>query len=198
MSDGTGQLAKGATVLGTLAWLEGALGPAAARRHLDRALGRHEVASLRAVEATAEVHYAELVALWQAIDGGLRATRPSWAADAGAYSIDSVGQHLYAGILGKRSPNEFLEQSVSLFRLFYRPGNMAVVDSREQFAVLRLEGFDPLTPLFCERQRGGLRAALMAAGGGRCRVRHVRCSLDGDAFCEWELRWALDETVPAG
>jgi hypothetical protein len=28
-----------------------------------------------------------------------------------------------------------------------------------------------------------------AAGGSEPRVTHVRCALEGDAFCEWELTW---------
>ncbi|HVE80318.1 MAG TPA: hypothetical protein VNA89_15745, partial [Gemmatimonadaceae bacterium] len=82
-----------------------------------------------------------------------------------------------------------LTQSVSLFRLFYHPGNMDVVYEAPGAAVLRLVGFDPATPLFCRRQTGGLRCALTLAGGLEPRTRHVRCALEGDAFCEWELGW---------
>ena len=36
-----------------------------------------------------------------------------------------------------------------------------------------------------------LTAALAIAGGDDPVVRHVRCALEGDAFCEWELRWKV-------
>ncbi|MCU0624407.1 MAG: hypothetical protein MUF53_11195 [Gemmatimonadaceae bacterium] len=192
------QYAKGATLRGTLAWLDGAMGSLAARRLVQKALGRPEASGLAAVGATAEVEYATLVRLWTAIDAALGASRSGWAADAGAHSITSVGQQLYGGILAKRSPAEFLLQSVSLFQLFYRPGDMTVVESRDGYAVLRLEGFDPITGLFCERLRGGLVAALGAAGGAQGRVRHVRCALEGDAFCEWELRWVSGHGATTG
>jgi predicted hydrocarbon binding protein len=55
--------------------------------------------------------------------------------------------------------------------------------------VLRLVGFEHGSPFFCRRQTGGLAQAVAIAGGERPRVRHVRCALEGDAFCEWELRW---------
>lgn len=45
-------------------------------------------------------------------------------------------------------------------------------------------------PLFCRRQTGGLPRAIDIAGGSRAQVRHVRCELLGDAFCEGALRWA--------
>ena len=56
-------------------------------------------------------------------------------------------------------------------------------------AVLRLVGFDAGTSVFCRRQTGGLRCAITLAGGAEPSTRHVRCVLEGDAFCEWELRW---------
>ena len=96
---------------------------------------------------------------------------------------------LYSGILRKSTPTEFLTQSVSLFRLYYHPGDMQVVYDAPGAAALRLVRFDPETPLFCQRQTGGLRCALTLAGGLEPRTRHVRCSLEGDAFCEWELGW---------
>ena len=96
---------------------------------------------------------------------------------------------LYSGILKKSTPTEFLTQSVSLFRLYYHPGDMEVVYDSPGAAVLRLVGFDPGTPLFCRRQTGGLRCAITLAGGLEPRTRHVRCALEGDAFCEWELGW---------
>jgi hypothetical protein len=96
---------------------------------------------------------------------------------------------LYSGILKKSNPTEFLTQSVSLFRLYYRPGNMEVVYEAPGTAVLRLVGFDAGTPLFCRRPTGGLECALKLAGGVAPRARHVRCALEGDAFCEWELGW---------
>jgi hypothetical protein len=193
------QFAKGATVRATLAWLGSVLGDGEARRLVERAVGRSGALDLAAVPATGEVAYRDLVALWSGIGAALGASRTDWMREAGAHSIASVGQQYYGGILAKRTPEEFLTQSVSLFQLFYRPGNMTVVESRPGSAVLRLVGFDPLTPLFCERLVGGLSAALVAAGGERCRVRHVRCALEGDAFCEWQLGWSLPgESTDAG
>jgi hypothetical protein len=59
--------------------------------------------------------------------------------------------------------------------------------------VLRLVGFDPADRTFCRRQTGGLLCSIQLAGGTQGSVRHVRCSVEGDAFCEWELRWETPE-----
>jgi hypothetical protein len=133
--------------------------------------------------------YALVRALWDAADAELRERDPDWSERAGAFSIRSTGVQLYSGILRKSNPIEFLTQSVSLFRLYYRPGDMEVVYEAPGTAVLRLVGFDAGTTLFCRRQTGGLSCALTLAGGASPRVRHVRCAIEGDAFCEWELGW---------
>ena len=183
--------AKGSTVRSTLAFIEARYGAAVALMALN-AVDPETRRTVAAVQATDEVPYAALVALWTASDELLAARAPAWAEESGAQAIDSLGVQLYGGILRKATPQAFLTQSVSLFRLYYHPGDMEVVEDAPERAVLRLVGFDPVTRLFCHRQTGGLRRAIELAGGGAARVQHVRCCIEGDAFCEWELRWQLD------
>ena len=187
---------KGATVVATLAYVlvvHGAEARAQVLTALDPAL-RDRLVS---IDATAELPYAELLVLWRAADEALRERDPQWMERSGAHSIESTGVQLYSGILRKRSPHEFLTQSVSLFQLFYSPGDMEVVEEEGTRAVLRLSGFDSRDVLFCRRQTGGLRQALLQAGGESPRVKHVRCAHEGDAFCEWELAW-LGEPKDSG
>lgn len=181
-------IAKGSTLRATLEYVREVEGQAT----LERILGRLDGADRRAVDAasaTAEVPYGLVLRLWRAAHAELAARDPVWMERAGAHSIRSLGQQLYGGILRKASPHEFLTQSVSLFRLYYHPGDMQVVEDEPGRAILRLVGFDQEDPLFCQRQTGGLRMATELAGGSDAHVAHVRCALEGDAFCEWELRW---------
>lgn len=189
-ADRAASYAKGSVVRATFEFVRAELGAAALERALAR-LAPALRARVERAEATDEIPYAEVRAVWEAIDvtvaegGG----DGEWAERAGAFSIDSTGVQLYGGILRKSTPAGFLTQSVSLFRLYYRPGNMEVVAEGAGSAVLRLVGFDAGTPSFCRRQTGGLRRAIAIAGGADARTRHVRCTLEGDAFCEWELGW---------
>lgn len=180
--------AKGATVRGTLAYVQSLLGDEALR-DLVQQCASATGAQLGQVQATDDVPYRVLVALWTAVDETIGEEHPHWAEAAGAYSIESAGVQLYGGILRKSTPSDFLTQSVSLFRLFYAPGDMTVVQEDGSSAVLRLVNFDPQTTVFCRRQVGGLTRALQLAGGNAPRVQHVRCTLSGDAFCEWEMSW---------
>ena len=136
-----------------------------------------------------ELPYEVLLSFWRAADAALRGRTPRWMDEAGAYAIDSVGQQLYGGLLRKSSPMEFVTQSVSLFQLYYAPGDMVPVEVEATRAVLRLVGFPSAGTLFCERQTGGLRRAAELASGRGVAVAHVRCEHEGDAYCEWEIRW---------
>jgi hypothetical protein len=182
-------MAKGAALHATLEYLD-ARDPALRPRVLER-LQSTDRDAIERVAPTDEVPYGLIIALWQAADAELAHADPEWMERAGGYSIEARGSQMYGGILRKKDPHEFLTQSISLFQLFYHPGDMAVVDEGVGRAVLRLDGFDAVSPLFCRRQTGGLAAALTIAGGDDPVVRHVRCALEGDAFCEWELKWRV-------
>ena len=180
--------AKGSTLHSTLAYVAKDFGEEA-RGSVLAALAADDRERVLAVRATDEVPLALLRALWEATERVLGAREPSWPERSGAFSIEGMGTQMYSGILRKQSPLEFVTQPVSLFRLYYHPGDMEVAEAVPGRVVLRLVGFDAGTTVFCRRQTGGLLRAVELAGGVRAAVRHVRCQHEGDAFCEWELGW---------
>jgi len=180
--------AKGSTLHSTLAFVEQNFGPEA-RGSVLAALPAEDRERVMAARATDEVPLALLRSLWEATDTVLGSREPRWPERSGAHSIEGLGAQMYSGILHKQSPLEFVTQPVSLFRLYYHPGDMEVAEAAPGRVVLRLVGFDAGTTVFCRRQTGGLLRAVELAGGARAAVRHVRCQHEGDAFCEWELVW---------
>jgi hypothetical protein len=191
---GSAPRAKGSTVQSTLAFVAATYGESVAADVL-RALAPADRAAVEALRSTDELPYALVVQVWDTVDRVLHAAQAdasTWAEQAGEASIGSYGVQLYGGILRKPSPLEFLTQSISLFRLYYQPGDMQVVESAPGRVVLRLVGFDPVSTIFCRRLVGGLRQAITLASGGSARVAHVRCAIEGDAFCEWELHWQVE------
>lgn len=192
----TQQQAKGSTLRSTLAYVRDVAGDVGVDAVLSR-VADAERARILAASQTEEVPLELLLALWHAVEAEIGAAHPDWPERSGGFSISNAGVEHYRGILLKKSPAEFLLQRVSLFRLFYQPGNMEVVEEEPGRAVLRLVGFDPGERTFCRRQTGGLLRSIELAGGTGASVRHVRCSLEGDAFCEWELRWTLPADAPA-
>lgn len=185
----TKRWAKGSTIAATLGYLREVHGEDVLARILER-LEAEDRGRVETAAETDDLPYELGLALWRAADRELGELFPDWPEAAGAFSIASSGQEHYGGILRKSTPQEFLTQRVSLFQLYYRPGDMNVVRQEPGRIVLRLVGFPDPEPLFCRRQTGGLRKALELAGGKNASVRHVRCTAEGDAFCEWELRWS--------
>ena len=176
--------------MATLEFLSSEKSPVVVKTVLDR-LSKDDRSRIGAVVATEEVPISLLTRLWRAIDTEIGADDPTWVERAGAFSIQLRGVQSYGGILKKTTPSEFLTQQVSLFNLYYHGGDMAVVEEEGNRAILRLSGMDTdeRDELFCRRQPGGLESALSIAGGKSARVRHVRCAVEGDAFCEWDVRW---------
>jgi hypothetical protein len=189
-------IAKGSTVQGTLEFLRVSAEPHTVGIILD-ALPEACRNRLVSSSAVAEVPYEDLVALWEAADAMLAPEDPAWVERQGAFAIEQLGPRLYSGLLRKRSPEEFLSQGVSLFQLYYHPGNVEVVDRSPGHAVVRLVGFHVVDRFFCRRFTGAWPALLRVAGGVDTQAHHVRCAREGDAFCEWELGWRVLNRRPA-
>lgn len=182
--------------MATLEFLASEKSPTIVRKVLDR-LTKEERAVISSVTATEEVPMSLPSKLWRAVDAEIGSTDTDWAERAGAFSIQLRGVQSYGGILKKTTPGEFLTQQVSLFNLYYHGGDMAVVEQASNRAILRLSGMstDDRDQLFCRRQTGGLERALSISGGRSARVRHVRCAVEGDAFCEWDVRWKTPQST---
>ncbi|HEU4786172.1 MAG TPA: hypothetical protein VFS57_02155 [Gemmatimonadaceae bacterium] len=182
-------IARGSTAHATLGFIEQTYGQSTLVDILDRVDAPTRERVVHAA-MTDELPSDSLLSVWRAADAVLRPRDAGWMERAGAFAIESLGQRLYGGLLRKASPMEFVTQSVSLFQLYYAPGDMVPVEVQPGRAVLRLDGFPTAGPLFCQRQTGGLRRAAELAGGRDVTVRHVRCEHEGDAYCEWEIRWS--------
>ena len=138
---------------------------------------------------TDDVPYEVALRLWRSADVALAPLDPTWAEQAGAESIRVRGMQQYSGLLQKPTPLEFVTQHISLFQRYYRPGDMKVTNATPGHARARLIGFEPGDRLFCRRLTGGWEAAVSIAGGRDAVVEHARCTLEGDPFCEWDIRW---------
>ena len=152
--------------------------PAAERRIVEHA-PEHE-----------EVPYEIALHLWRAIDATLGPRDAQWMEHMGAYAIERAADHIGDVFLHRPSPLAFITQQVPLFRLYYRPGDMVVLDHGANHAIVRLVGFEPTDSLFCRRFTGGWTTALEITGGRDVVIRHLRCACEGDLFCEWMLRWS--------
>ena len=179
---------RGSTLHSTIEYLRHALSAAECDQVLAR-LAPEERALLDGATLTDDVPYHVALSLWRSADRTLAPVDPHWAEQAGAEAIRVRGMQLYSGLLQKPTPLEFLTQHISLFQRYYRPGDMKITERTMGRATARLVGFEPGDRLFCRRLTGGWRAAIEIAGAREPMVTHARCVLEGDLFCEWEVRW---------
>lgn len=179
---------RGSTLHSTVEYLRHTLDAAGVEAVLAR-LTPEERALLAHASLTDDVPFHVALALWRSADRALAASDPHWAEHAGAEAIRVRGMQLYSGLIQKPTPVEFLTQHISLFQRYYRPGDMKVTERSPGRAAARLVGFEPGDRLFCRRLTGGWLAAIEIAGAREPKVTHARCVLEGDPFCEWEVRW---------
>jgi len=163
---------------------------AAGREAILAMLPSAERKIIESVSAQDEVPYEITLHLWRAIDATLGPRDAQWMEHMGAYAIRRAADRIGDVFLHRPSPRAFITQQVPLFRLYYRPGDMVVLDHGPNHAIIRLVGFEPDDPLFCRRFTGGWTEALQISGGRDVVIRHLRCTCEGDLFCEWTLRWA--------
>lgn len=179
---------RGSTLRSTMEYLERVLDAAECERVLSRLSAESRTLVERA-GLTDDVPYQTALDLWRSADLALAAVNPTWAEEAGAEAIRVRGVQLYGGLLQKPSPFEFVTQHISLFQRYYRPGDVKITEHARNRARARLVGFESGDRLFCRRLTGGWVAAVSLAGGHEAVVEHARCTLEGDPFCEWEIRW---------
>ena len=179
---------RGSTLLSTMEYLERALTDAQ-RAALMARLEPDERELLAHLGLTEDVPFPVALHLWRSADRELASIDPDWAERAGAEAIRVRGMQLYSGLIQKPTPMEFLAQHISLFQRYYRPGDMKITERTPGRAAARLVGFEPGDRLFCRRLTGGWNAVIEIAGGRDAEATHPRCVLEGDPFCEWEVRW---------
>ena len=180
--------ARGSTLHSTIEFLAHTLSADGLEAVLSR-LPADDRALLKAVSVTDDVPYRVALALWRSADIALAEVDPRWAERAGDEAIRVRGMQLYAGLIQKPTPDDFLDQHISLFQRYYRPGDIKVTARTSGRATVRLIGFEAGDTLFCRRLTGGWLAGIEIAGARNPMVTHARCVLEGDLFCEWDVRW---------
>jgi hypothetical protein len=180
--------ARGSTLHSTMEYLHHALSAAAREAVLAR-LSPEERTLIDTAVVTDDVPFHVALSLWRSADKELADIDPYWAERAGAEAIRVRGMQLYAGLIQKPTPDDFLAQHISLFQRYYRPGDIKVTERGTGRATVRMIGFEAGDRLFCRRLTGGWLAGIEIAGAREPQVTHARCALEGDLFCEWEVRW---------
>jgi hypothetical protein len=72
-------------------------------------------------------------------------------------------------------------------------GQMAVrvLSEGERYIRLQVDKSDAILPEMCRYNLPGWMEGAIEAAGGRPQVRKVRCTHDGHACCEYDVRWEM-------
>ena len=83
-----------------------------------------------------------------------------------------------------------LRQAAALWRKFYRPGVMKVVETGDRKVILELTDFPPVDPLICPQFEAWLVSAGRNQNLENFEVKETLCLHKGKDRCRWELTWS--------
>jgi hypothetical protein len=110
--------------------------------------------------------------------------------ELGTFSADWALNTVLKFFLRFRTPNWIMERSSSLWRRYHDSGRWEMLQHPDYPLYARLHDFEVRDPAFCARFRGWLAGAIALTGGKDAHVEEAACVSKGDAYCQYQARWA--------
>lgn len=110
------------------------------------------------------------------------------AFELGRFSAEDGLTTIYKLFFKVGSPEFILGRVAKIWRNFYDAGEMSLHDSRAGHVTIRVSDFPMKDAIFCERIRGWMHQATILIGY-QPDTAHPRCTVNGDACCEFEINW---------
>lgn len=109
----------------------------------------------------------------------------------GHHSAEEVLTTTYRIFRGK-SPVDLLNNMVPMHSMINDPGEMEVLSEREGQCTIKV--IEPRsTETICRVAHSFYERAVQLCGGANVRVREVKCSARGAAFCQFDITWDKPE-----
>ncbi|MEO8359095.1 MAG: hypothetical protein ABI672_03615 [Vicinamibacteria bacterium] len=178
---------KGTSISSFLAFLEAEYTPPRARAFiatLDPDL-RRRCEGL--VLASAFYPYADLETLAQRARTHFEGSADFFVR-SGAFNADFGLSGVYAALLARPTPFDFLKAVERAWGQFSDTGSATVEMVSDGKAKVRIEGLT-ISPVLCDRQTGYLTRSLSLAGAKELKVKKGLCVQKGDKACEWTVSW---------
>jgi hypothetical protein len=99
----------------------------------------------------------------------------------------------YGHLIRPGDPAGTLQKGVAIWHTYHDTGLFRVVLDGPGAAHVELFDFGASTPDHCRLQRGWNRSLMRMAGAKDVEVEETRCVHRRNAFCRWEIRWAVPE-----
>jgi hypothetical protein len=116
------------------------------------------------------------------------AGHPRVLRDFAAYNLDYATHAIFKAIFKIGTPEFMVARADQVWRKYYSRGRMTCSATRGH-ATVRLHDFGWLRPNYDRLVQHSIEAVLVKAGARGCTIKHPRCLLRGDEFCESEYEW---------
>lgn len=184
---GTQAAVKGTMLQAHLEWAAANLGPDwAAHAALD---AQATVYATRGVLATDWVPLASLVRIDRAIAAAAGGAPERTFHRLGHYSATRNLAGAYKGFV-QEEPHRFFEQTAVLHSRFQNFGRFRYERTGDRRGLVRLDGYDEYSPVYCASGAGYYEGALATMGApGPIAAVEKTCICKGDEACTFELAW---------
>lgn len=107
---------------------------------------------------------------------------------SGAHNATFGLAGVHQSLLARPTPLDFLKAAERAWSQFMDVGSVSADVVGDGKVRLKIEGV-PGSDVFCARETGFLKRSLELAGAKQLLVSKVRCTRDGDGWCEWQVSW---------
>lgn len=107
----------------------------------------------------------------------------------GRKSAETNLPKLQANFLKGKSPQKFLAQTPSIYRIYYEGGSRDYQPTGERAGVITTTGAEGVTWGECLTVIGWHERALELCGAKNVRITHPVCKARGGAVCRYDLHW---------
>jgi hypothetical protein len=109
--------------------------------------------------------------------------------EMGRFSAEAALSSIYKLFFKVADVSFIVKKASYLFPTLYDSGEMELVESRANGAIMRIKNFDEFSPEFCDRMQGWMERTVELTGHKRVIIEHPKCRVRGDAYCEYHGRW---------
>jgi eukaryotic-like serine/threonine-protein kinase len=110
--------------------------------------------------------------------------------DIGRFEADETFSGLYKVFLEVGNPNAVIRKASLAWRTLHDAGDLEIEQTSDKFVRGKVTNFPDYHKAFCNVMFGYFAKVLEMSGAKDLAVKEVKCRVNGDDCCEFELTWA--------
>ena len=181
---------KGVSIKSTVEFLKVRLGEAGLAKLIE-GMTADEAATLKDSILPSSWYEFSLLRKLMTLAEGKVALPPgrSLAWELGRFSAEEALRGIYKLFFKVADMGFIVKKAAYLFPTLYDSGELELVESRPNGAIMRIKNFDEPCQEFCDRMQGWMERTVELTGRKHATIEHPKCRVRGDAYCEYHGRW---------